>query len=126
MDEMIAKPTAPPVYMWYKVYCIAMVVMFLFVVGAGLFFLLGGSFIAKNAEDRTTFMILGPIYIIMGLVLLAPFAVAPFLSPTPWVWIYGLVLICLGMTSSCCLPACIPLLIYWIKPDVKKYFGREN
>jgi hypothetical protein len=28
------------------------------------------------------------------------------------------------MTSACFLPACIPLLIYWIKPDVKAYFGR--
>jgi hypothetical protein len=28
------------------------------------------------------------------------------------------------MTSVCCIPACVPLLIYWIKPETKAYFGR--
>jgi hypothetical protein len=52
---------------------------------------------------------------------------APFLLPArPWVWIYDLVVICLGMTSACFLPATIPLLIFWIKPEVKAYFGRPS
>jgi hypothetical protein len=33
------------------------------------------------------------------------------------------VIICLGMTSACFLPVCIPLLIFWIKPETKLYFG---
>jgi len=47
-----------------------------------------------------------------------------FLRPKPWVWIYDLVIICMGMTSACFLPAAIPLLIYWLKPEVKAHFGR--
>jgi hypothetical protein len=42
------------------------------------------------------------------------------------VWIYGIVLIALGMTSACFVPACIPLLIYWLKPDAKSYFQPEQ
>lgn len=57
-----------------------------------------------------------------------PFALAhalPFVLPRKsWVWVYNLVLICGGMTSCCCLPASIPLLVYWIKPDVKLWFNR--
>ena len=52
------------------------------------------------------------------------FGAAPFLPRRPWVWIYDLVLICLGLTSVCCLPATIPLLVYWLKPEAKSWFGR--
>jgi hypothetical protein len=47
------------------------------------------------------------------------------LRPQPWLWTYDLVIICLGMTSACFLPACIPLLIFWLKPETKHYFGRK-
>lgn len=52
-------------------------------------------------------------------------SIAPFfLIPRPWVWIFDLVLICMGMTSVCFLPMCIPLLIHWLKPETKAWFGR--
>jgi hypothetical protein len=41
------------------------------------------------------------------------------------VWVFGLVLICLGLSSACCLPACIPLLIFWLKPEMKAFYGRD-
>jgi hypothetical protein len=31
----------------------------------------------------------------------------------------------IGMTSCCFLPFLIPLLIYWLKPETKAYFGRN-
>ena len=49
-----------------------------------------------------------------------------FLKPRPWVWIFSFAMICLGMTSACFLPACIPMLIFWIRKDVKEYYGRTN
>jgi hypothetical protein len=50
--------------------------------------------------------------------------VALLLPPRPWTWIYHLVIICFGMTSACCIPMCVPLVIFWLKPDTKAYFGR--
>jgi hypothetical protein len=38
------------------------------------------------------------------------------------VWIYQIVLIGLGLTSVCCLPATVPLLISYVKPEVKAWF----
>ena len=55
--------------------------------------------------------------------LLVVFAVAPFLPRRKWVWIYDLVVICLGMTSCCTLPVCIALLIFWIRPETRQFFG---
>jgi hypothetical protein len=58
-----------------------------------------------------------PVIILAGVCLL-PLVI----QPQPWLWTYGFVIICLSFTSCLLLPAGIPLLIYWIKPEVKKYY----
>jgi hypothetical protein len=61
----------------------------------------------------------------LGGTLLAVHVPVLFFKRKSWVWIYDLVVICLGL-SSCFVFICVPLLIYWIKPEVKKYFGRTD
>ena len=70
-------------------------------------------------------IIMGVIMIILGVVFCVPYALAPFLPRKSGVWVFGLVLICIGLTSLCCLPVCIPLLIHWLKPETKAFYGRE-
>lgn len=113
--------TTPRVYKWFVAYCVCMALLYLFTAGMGIVFL----FLEPDAdmsEAEAKFM--GFMMIVLGLVFFAPFAAAPFLPRKSWVWILGLVLICLGLTSMCCLPACIPLLIHWLKPEVKAFYGR--
>ena len=50
--------------------------------------------------------LMGIVFLILGLVFFVPFAIAPFLPRKSWVWVFGIVLICIGLTSTCCLPAC--------------------
>jgi hypothetical protein len=76
-------------------------------------------------EDAFLLQLEGCLFIGLGLPLMILFAAAPFLPKKPWVWIYGIVLIALGMTSPCCLPATIPLLIFWIRPETQQFFGRK-
>jgi hypothetical protein len=76
-------------------------------------------------EEAMLLWIEGILFIGLGIPLMVVFAIAPFLPKKPWVWIYGIVLIGLGMTSVCCLPATIPLLIFWIKPETQQFFGRK-
>jgi hypothetical protein len=47
-----------------------------------------------------------------------------FLKPQAWTWFYHIILISVGLTSPCTLPASVPLLIYWLKPETQRYFGR--
>ena len=61
----------------------------------------------------------------MGLVLAIPYAAAPLLPKRPWTWILGIVLIGLGLTSCLTLPFCIPLLLYWFKPENQIFFGKQ-
>jgi 1-acyl-sn-glycerol-3-phosphate acyltransferase len=57
---------------------------------------------------------------------MTPFLIPFFVQPRKWVWIYGIVLIALGMTSICFLPFLIPLLIFWCKPEVRGWYEDGN
>ena len=66
----------------------------------------------------------GPWLLLIALPFFGACLLPLVLKPRPWLWTYDLVIICLGMTSACFLPACIPLLIHWMKPETKAYFGK--
>lgn len=113
---------APPVVTWYKVYAVGMSLLYLLVIAAGAFFL----FVPEEAlgEDEMSPWIMAVVFFVFGFPLLALYGASIFLPPRPWVWVLDIVLICLGFTSCLTLPFCIPLLIYWLKPETKAYFGR--
>ncbi|HEX8695646.1 MAG TPA: hypothetical protein VF746_24745 [Longimicrobium sp.] len=112
----------PAVWSWFVAYCAVMVLIYLLVAAAGVFFLVADPAMLDTEPAEAKAM--GLIMIALGLVFAAPFAAAPFLPRRPWVWVYGIVLIALGMTSVCTLPAAIPLLVYWINAETKAWFGR--
>ncbi|MEW6027424.1 MAG: hypothetical protein AB1599_09050 [Planctomycetota bacterium] len=113
-------PEPPTVVFWYKLYCglMAFVYLALFVVGV----LLAVFHQSIDTKEPGEMLMPGIIYGALGFFFSIPFVAAFFLPRRSWAWIYHLVLICIGLTSCCCLPITIPLLIYWIKPEVKTYF----
>ena len=115
--------TAPPVVTWFRVYCAVLCAIYVMVAAAGAAVLV----LDPSALDMhpTAARLTGVLLFGMGAVLAAATAAPFFLDRQPWVWTYDLVIICLGLTSACFLPACVPLLIFWIKPEVKAYFGRS-
>lgn len=100
----------------FKVYCIIMSLIY------GALMLLAVAMplldIGLNAEDMFAFLAIG----IVSLPLLMVFAYGLFLPQAKWAWIYGLILIAIGMGSCCFWPICIPLLIKWIDPEFKAWF----
>jgi MFS family permease len=116
-------PPTPPVYKWFVVYCILMALGYLTLAVMGIVF----GFIEPDREmSAAEAKLMGSVFLIMGLVFFVPYALVPFLPRKSWVWVFGLVLICIGLTSLCCLPVCIPLLISWLKPEMKKFYGRPE
>ena len=111
-------------YFWYRVYLGVMVVLNLLVSGLGIFITFFSDY-ARDPAQAEEMMISGIIYAVLGVPFAAAFAVAFFLPRKSWNWIVGIVFIAFGMTSCCFLPAVVPLLIYWIKPETKAYFGRN-
>ena len=107
---------------WYRAYCALMALLYLFCVVAGIFLLTAVPTDRNMSAEEA--QITGGILLFMGIALAVPFAIGVFLPQKSWAWMFGLVLICIGLTSVCCMPVTIPLLIHWIKPETKFYFGR--
>lgn len=111
---------APPILPWYRAYCAAMIVMYLGVVAMGAWMLT-----LPDRRDPPGSLVFGVLCIGMGVALAAGFALALLVPPKPWGWVVGMVAICISLTSCACMPAGIPLLIYWLKPETKEYFGHS-
>jgi hypothetical protein len=120
MDSM----RRPQVIIWYKVYCALLAITYLAVVAFGAFLVLARHKIADATNPPEAYLWIGLLCAVAGFVFAAPCAAALVLPPRPWVWVFHLVLICIGFTSACCVPFCVPLLIFWIRPETQAYFGR--
>lgn len=120
-SSQLEPPNPPRVIKWFNVYCWVGCFWHIGVVMFSLLFFRAP--LDDLAMSETDAIIMGVVILVTGLVAFAAFALPLIVAPRPWVWIYGIVLICMGMTSACFLPACIPLLIHWIKPEAKRYFG---
>ena len=112
----LAPGQKPAVWFWYVCYCLAMALLYLLLTGMGL------VTVAFGGVESSDSYVVGTIFIIFCLPFALLFGAAPFLPPTKLAWIYGFVTIGLGLTSCCTLPICIPLLLQWIKPEVRAYF----
>ena len=110
----------PGVVKWYHAYCIIMSFLYLLCTVIGFLMLLMD--LEDLEMDPREAKIQGVVLLMLGIPLLVAFSLAPFFPRKSWAWIYGFVMIGIGMTSCCCLPASLPLLIFWIRPEAKDYF----
>lgn len=111
-------------FFWYRIYCAVLAALYLFVIVFGIVI---AVLQPESREYKPQEMLLmGIIYAVVGAVFFLVFAVALFLPPKSYNWIVGIVLIALGMTSCCFIPICVPLLIFWMKPETKAFFGRSS
>ena len=111
----------PAVWNWYAAYCVAMALLYLLCVVMGLVFLFADP--AELEMDAVGAKLMGGMFVVLGLLLGALFGAGPLLPLRKWAWVVGIVLICIGLTSMCCLPAAVPLLIWWLKPETKQYYN---
>ena len=107
------------VMLCYFAYCSLMAALYATCIAGGTWAL----FLANGDEADRIGSIFGiTILIAISFPLCLLFAIGPFLPTKKWAWVYGLVLIAIGLTSPCCMPVSIPLLIYWIQPGFKSHF----
>lgn len=110
-------------FFWYRVYCGVLVGFYLFVMIYAISQVISPPILRELSPrekiDNILFIVLGAGFSLI-------FAVALFLPPKPYNWIVGIILIGIGMTLCCFIPACVPLLIFWMKPETKAFFGRNS
>ena len=111
-------------FFWYRVYLAVLAFLYLAVTVLGI----GIAIIRPDTRDQSPeeMLIMGIVYAVVGAVFFVLFAVALFLPPKPFNWIVGIIAIAVGMTSCCFIPFCVPLLIFWMKPETKAFFGRSS
>ena len=110
----------PASILWFRVYAVLLALSYLFVLGLGVTFLVLPP---ETLEmEPLEAQLLGGVFIALGFLFFIAVLPSFFLPRRKWGWIYGLVLICLGLTSALFLPICIPLLIFWLKEPVKAWF----
>lgn len=109
----------PEVIGWYKLFCIFMAIVYLLLIPLGVFL------VSQDYDDQEI-LVNGIILIMLGPPFSIAFGLGAFWDNKPWHWIYGLVLIALSLSSCCCFPISIPLILYWLKPETKAYFERES
>jgi hypothetical protein len=67
--------------------------------------------------------IAGVFYIIIGAALFVPLLISLFAGRAAWVHTLGTVLLAITMMSLCCVPFSLPVLIVWLKPETKRWYG---
>ncbi len=127
-DRDMFPRTPPSVVTWFKVYAGFLCLLYLVCLAIGVLFLVLPNFIEFNDPDLPAIAvyIYGAVFALLGGTFLVLCALPFFLQPRPWVWIYDMIIICLGMTSACSLPFSILLLVFWLKPETKRYFGKVD
>ena len=118
--------TAPPVVGWYKVYAGVMLVLYFACMVGGFMLLKYSDAILASAPGVSPeeLKIRAVVTAVIGIVLFVAFLIALVLPKSPGAWIYHLVLIAIGLSSCCFWPATIPLMIFWLKAETQRWFGR--
>jgi len=62
------------------------------------------------------------VLVVCGAVLL-PHLLALVAPARPWSWKLGLLIFALALAQVVWTPICVPLMVYWLKPDNRAYFG---
>lgn len=110
----------PEVVRWYRIYSICMALLYVVCLVFGAVLLVADLPLEELDMDEAR--IQGGAMLVVGILFAPAYFVAALSPRAPWGWIYGFVTIGIGMTSCCCLPATIPLLIFWMKPETKAFF----
>jgi len=122
----MARPR-PGAVTWYRVYAVLMLVVYGFTVLMMMGLVLFQHWIPHSHTDLPTWMT-SLYYAFLGMTSMGFFGLylaSFFLERSPGAWTYHAIMICIGMTSACFIPICLPLLIFWIQNPVKDYFGKS-
>ncbi len=108
---------------YLRIYCGAMAAFYALYVIAGAVLFANAADLANRENPAAMWQMMGIAIGGVGIVLSAAH-VATFAFPRKkWVWIYDLVMICLGFGSICTIVFSVILLIQWIKPEVQAAYG---
>lgn len=81
---------------------------------------------AENKIEERGAHIAAALQIVVALGFFGAWVLPLVVRPRPWLWTYDLVVLSVGSLNIFMLPASVPLLKAWHKPETKKYFGKTG
>jgi hypothetical protein len=120
---------APEGVYYYRIYGGILAVLSALVIVAGMTMFLiplfssGGPGGSSSAASDPVAMITGAFYTGAGVVFLVPLLLSLFGGRNGWVHTLGTVVLALTMLTLCCVPFSIPVLIIWLRPETKRWYG---
>jgi MFS family permease len=121
----------PQVCKWFRVYCVCFLLLYILVgIGGALIAVFANEIAADSSNpdketERIGNMITGILMAGISLPLCIVFIVGLMIPRRRWGWIYGFFPIAIGLTSPCCMPASIPLLLFWLKQKNQRWFDPD-
>ena len=106
---------------FYQLYAAFLALIYTLTALMGVVMLSGG--LGSQEAERAEQLIYGVAFLGVSLPLMVASAATIFLPRRPWAWVCHVIMIALGTSSCCLLPFSIVLLIKYLEPDVKRYFG---
>ena len=113
----------PGVWPCFLAYCIFMALVYLgFAVLCGFIAVMAAADMDRDPDAAVALvMMIGVAVLCVAMMFV--YIVGPLLPRKKVAWVVGIVLIALGLTTCYTLPFAIPLLIFWIRPETKAYYG---
>lgn len=122
---LLMEEERPPEAIYYfRIYAIIMLLSLLGFFGSGLWMMLEPMMKRAGSPVSPGEWIAGFIITVLSAIFIVPHAIVLFAGRSKWVYTLAVVLIGMSMLwNTCCLPITIPLLIVWMKPETKKWYG---
>lgn len=122
--DSYGRDARPSVILWFRIYAAVMLIASLAILGLALMM----GYAATQPEvaldpGAASAPIVAIVTTLLATALVVLYGVAMCVPFRPWGWSVGLVAIGLGLIGGSALFA-IPLLVYWLKPNVKAAFAR--
>lgn len=120
---------APSVWRWYQVLCVFLAVVNAVLAALGVW--IGTNLdwlvsLSENPEsDRAALAQGGPVLIGTGIAFAALNLMLLTFPRKPWAYLVHLGNILAAIFLCCPAPLAIPLLIFWIRPEAREYFGMK-
>lgn len=115
----------PEAVYYYRIYGGTLAVLYALAMITGIGTLLnallsGGAASGSHSAGDT---VVGILVTAFSIAFLIPCLLSLLGGRKGWVHALGTVVIVFSMLTTCCLPIAIPMLIYWTKPETKRWFS---
>jgi hypothetical protein len=113
----------PKAILWARIFAAALALMYVACILGGVLGIFGAS--QQHGDRAAQAMIQGVIMVVMGIGLSILCAIAFFRIDRRTKGTHTMYLVMMGLacTSCCCIPFALPLLLQWLKPEVKAWYG---